>query len=103
MLPRPRSFIAFVTICSESAFDGDPGAGEGGEGAGRRTLLFGEYMNERLQLRLPHRQIVYTFPKALEDSFAMIMASRAMSAGWPTARCRASTARLQAGGFKVLR
>jgi hypothetical protein len=27
----------------------------------KRTLLFDEYMNERLLLRLPHRQMVFTF------------------------------------------
>ena len=26
----------------------------------KRTLLFGEYMNERLMLLLPHRQVVFT-------------------------------------------
>src|SRR5271157_1412834 len=35
----------------------------------KRTLLFGEYMNERLLLRLPHRQIVFTFPKVLRPFF----------------------------------
>jgi hypothetical protein len=35
----------------------------------KRTLLFGEYMNERLLLRLPHRQIVFTFPKVLRLFF----------------------------------
>ena len=35
----------------------------------KRTLLFGEYMNERLLLRLPHRQIVFTFPKVLRAFF----------------------------------
>ena len=35
----------------------------------KRTLLFGEYMNERLLLRLPHRQIVFTFPKVLRVFF----------------------------------
>ena len=38
----------------------------------KRTLLFGEYMNERLLLRLPHRQILsdshdcpgFTWPRA---------------------------------------
>ena len=36
-----------------------------------RTLLFGEYMNERLllRLRLPHRQMVFTFPKMLRGFF----------------------------------
>ena len=33
----------------------------------KRTLLFGEYMNERLLLLLPHRQIVFTFPKVSPD------------------------------------
>jgi hypothetical protein len=28
----------------------------------KRTLLFGEYVDEHLLLRLPHRQIVFTFP-----------------------------------------
>jgi len=35
----------------------------------KRTLLFGEYMNERLLLRLPHRQMVFTFPKVLRGFF----------------------------------
>lgn len=35
----------------------------------KRTLLFGEYMNERLLLRLPHRQMVFTFPKLLRVFF----------------------------------
>ena len=35
----------------------------------KRTLLFGEYMNERLLLRLPHRQMVFTFPKVLRVFF----------------------------------
>ena len=35
----------------------------------KRTLLFGEYINERLLLRLPHRQIVFTFPKVLRVFF----------------------------------
>ena len=35
----------------------------------KRTLLFGEYMNERLLLLLPHRQIVFTFPKVLRVFF----------------------------------
>jgi hypothetical protein len=35
----------------------------------KRTLLFGEYMDERLLLRLPHRQIVFTFPKVLRPFF----------------------------------
>jgi len=35
----------------------------------KRTLLFGEYMNQRLLLRLPHRQMVFTFPKALRGFF----------------------------------
>jgi hypothetical protein len=35
----------------------------------KRTLLFGEYMNERLLLRLPHRQVVFTFPKVLRAFF----------------------------------
>jgi hypothetical protein len=30
----------------------------------KRTLLLGEYMNQRL-LRLPHRQMVFTFHKVL--------------------------------------
>jgi hypothetical protein len=34
-----------------------------------RTLLFAEYMNERLLLRLPHRQMVFTFPKVLRGFF----------------------------------
>jgi hypothetical protein len=33
----------------------------------KRTLLFGEYLNERLLLRLPHRQMVFTFPKVLHQ------------------------------------
>jgi hypothetical protein len=32
-------------------------------------LLLGEYVNERLLLRLPHRQVVFTFPKALRVFF----------------------------------
>jgi hypothetical protein len=35
----------------------------------KRTLLFGEYMNERLLLHLPHRQVVFTFPKVLRVFF----------------------------------
>ena len=35
----------------------------------KRTLLFGEYMNEQLLLRLPHRQFVFTFPKVLRVFF----------------------------------
>jgi hypothetical protein len=43
----------------------------------KRTLLFGEYMNERLLLRLPHHQILFTpwsghctdFPKVLRVFF----------------------------------
>jgi hypothetical protein len=35
----------------------------------KRTLLFGEYMNQRLLLRLPHCQMVFTFPKALRGFF----------------------------------
>ena len=35
----------------------------------KRTLLFGEYVNERLLLRLPHRQMVFTFPKVLRVFF----------------------------------
>jgi len=35
----------------------------------KRTLLFGEYVNERLLLRLPHRQLVFTFPKVLRVFF----------------------------------
>jgi hypothetical protein len=35
----------------------------------KRTLLLGEYVNERLLLRLPHRQIVFTFPKVLRVFF----------------------------------
>ena len=32
-------------------------------------MLFGEYMNERLLLLLPHRQMVFTFPKVLRVFF----------------------------------
>jgi hypothetical protein len=35
----------------------------------KRTLLFGEYMSERLLLRLPHRQMLFTFPKLLHGFF----------------------------------
>jgi len=35
----------------------------------KRTLLFGEYMNEQLLLRLPHRQFVFTIPKVLRAFF----------------------------------
>ena len=35
----------------------------------RRTLLFSEYLSERLLLRLPHRQFVFSFPKALRIFF----------------------------------
>jgi hypothetical protein len=35
----------------------------------KRTLLFGEYVNERFLLRLPHRQMVFTFPKVLRVFF----------------------------------
>ena len=35
----------------------------------KRTLLFGEHINERLLLLLPHRQIVFPFPKVLRVFF----------------------------------
>jgi hypothetical protein len=35
----------------------------------KRTLLFGEYMNEHFLLLLPHRQMVFTFPKVLRAFF----------------------------------
>jgi len=35
----------------------------------KRTLLLGEYMNEQLLLRLPHRQLVWTLPKVLRVFF----------------------------------
>jgi hypothetical protein len=35
----------------------------------KRTLLLGEYMNEQLLLRLPHRQFVFTLPKVLRVLF----------------------------------
>ena len=35
----------------------------------KRTLLLGEYMNEQLLLRLPHRQFVFTIPKVLRAFF----------------------------------
>ena len=35
----------------------------------KRTLLLGEYINERLLLRLPHRQFVFTLPKVLRVFF----------------------------------
>jgi len=35
----------------------------------KRTLLLGEYMNEQLLLRLPHRQFVFTLPKVLRVFF----------------------------------
>jgi len=35
----------------------------------KRTLLFSQYMNERLLLALPHRQFVFTFPKLLGPYF----------------------------------
>jgi hypothetical protein len=35
----------------------------------KRTLLFSEYMNERLLLALPHRQFVFTFPEHLRSYF----------------------------------
>ena len=35
----------------------------------KRTLLFSEYMNQRLLLALPHRQFVFTFPKLLRPYF----------------------------------
>jgi hypothetical protein len=35
----------------------------------KRTLLLGEYMNEQLLLRLPHRQFVFTLPKVLRLFF----------------------------------
>jgi hypothetical protein len=35
----------------------------------KRTLLFGEHMNEHLLLLLPHRQMVFTFPKVLRVFF----------------------------------
>jgi hypothetical protein len=37
----------------------------------KRTLLFGEYADEHLLLRLPHRQIVFTFPKVLRVFFRL--------------------------------
>ncbi len=35
----------------------------------KSTLLLGEYMNEQLLLRLPHRQFVFTLPKVLRVFF----------------------------------
>ena len=35
----------------------------------KRTLLFSEYLTERLLLRLLHRQFVFSFPKALRVFF----------------------------------
>ncbi len=35
----------------------------------KRTLLLGEYMNEQLLLRLPHKQFVFTPPKVLRVFF----------------------------------
>ena len=35
----------------------------------KRTLLFSEYMNERLLLNLPHRQFVWTVPRILRPYF----------------------------------
>jgi hypothetical protein len=35
----------------------------------KRTLLFSEYMTDRLLLSLPHRQFVFTFPKILRPYF----------------------------------
>ena len=35
----------------------------------KRTLLFSEYMADRLLLSLPHRQFVFTFPKILRPYF----------------------------------
>jgi hypothetical protein len=35
----------------------------------KRTLLFSEYMKDRLLLALPHRQFVFTFPKLLRPYF----------------------------------
>jgi len=35
----------------------------------KRTLLFSQYMNERLLLALPHRQFVFTLPKLLRPYF----------------------------------
>jgi len=35
----------------------------------KRTLLLGEYINEQLLLRLPHRQFVFTLPKVLRVFF----------------------------------
>ena len=35
----------------------------------KRTLLFAEHLNEEVLLRLPHRQFVFTFPKALRVFF----------------------------------
>ena len=35
----------------------------------KRTLLFSEYLTERLLPRLPHRQFVFSFPKALRVFF----------------------------------
>ncbi len=37
----------------------------------KRTLLSGEYADEQLLLRLPHRQIVFTFPKVLRVFFRL--------------------------------
>ena len=35
----------------------------------KRTLMFSEFLTERLLLRLPHRQFVFSFPKALRVFF----------------------------------
>jgi hypothetical protein len=35
----------------------------------KRTLLFSEYLDQHLLLRLPHRQLVFPIPKALRIYF----------------------------------
>ena len=67
----------------------------------KRTLLFGEYMNEHLLLLLPHRQMVFTFPKVLRAFFRHDRRLYGRSASWSTARSSASTTRRQDGGSRA--
>jgi hypothetical protein len=45
----------------------------------KRTLLFAEYLDEQLLLELPHRQFVFSIPKALRIFSATIRSSSAPS------------------------
>jgi len=44
----------------------------------KRTLLLGEYMNEQLLLRLPHKQFVFTLPKVLRVFFRKRFVSKVL-------------------------